>query len=179
DEAAALRAWAETETLPPALLPLALYDAASVGPDLLLYALCAGVGRVVVWQASDAPTTYLASMKKAAGFVDAVLSGLGLAAAGERVGAVAGTVEDALAACDEVLTALGPAAGFHAQNDKRATLDLCFRHLAALAPAAVEAGPLDVPAGSAYGGLAIARDKCTLCLACVSACPAQALLDDA
>ena len=179
EEAAALAAWAETEVLPAALLPLALHDAASVGPDLILYALCAGVGRVVVWQEPKAPATYLASMKKAAGFVDAVLTGLALASSGDRVAAVAGTVEDALAACTEVPTALGPAATFHPQNDKRATLDLCFRHLATLAPTAVEAGPLAVPAGSAYGGLAIAKDKCTLCLACVSACPAQALLDDA
>lgn len=178
DEAAALRAWAETETLPAALLPMELYDAASVGPDLLLYALCAGVGRVVVWQAPDAPATYRASMSRAAGFVEAVLAGLGLAAPGERVAAVCGAVEAAVAACREVPAALGPAATFHPQNDKRATLDLCFRHLAALAPAAVEAGPLPVPAGSAYGGVAVAAEKCTLCLACVSACPVDALQDD-
>jgi ferredoxin len=179
EEAETLRAWAETEALPPALQPLALYDAASVGPDLLLYALCAGAGRVVVWQGTAAPATYRASMHKAAGFVDAVLCGLDLARPGERIAAVCGEVEAALAACGEVPAALGAAAKFHAQNDKRATLEFCFRHLAALAPAAVEAGPIPLPAGSAYGDVAVAADKCTLCLACVSACPAQALLDDA
>lgn len=178
EEAGALREWAETGVLPPQLLPLELYDVASAGPDLLLHALCAGAGRVVVWQRAGAPPTYLASMGRAAGFVDAVLSGLGLAERGQRVVAVAGGVEEALAACAEQPRALGPAATFHAQDDKRATLDLCFRYLAGLAPAAVAAGPLALPAGSAHGGLAVAGERCTLCLACVSACPTQALLDD-
>src|SRR5574337_693382 len=179
EQAEALQAWAETETLPAAVLPLPCHDVASVGPDLVLYALCVGVGRVAVWQDSGAPATYLASASKAAGFADAVVAGLGLAPPGERAVAVAGGVEEALAACAEVSSGIGPAATFHPQTDKRATLDLCFRHLAALAPKVVEAGPLAVPAGSAYGGVAVDKARCTLCLACVSACPAQALQDDA
>jgi ferredoxin len=44
------------------------------------------------------------------------------------------------------------------------------------APAPVEA--VAMPARAPFGGLEINVDGCTLCLACVSACPVQALQDD-
>ena len=178
-EAALLKAHAETEALPAELLPIALHDAASVGPDLLLYALCAGAARVLVWQHEDAPATYRASASRAASFAQAVVSGLGLAAGARRFVAVCGDAEELLGALDATpLAALPRSASFHAQNDKRGTLDLCFRHLAALAPEAVATAPIAVPEGSAYGTVKVAAEKCTLCLSCVSACPARALSDD-
>jgi ferredoxin len=177
DESAELLAWAETEALPAGLLPLTLHDAASAGPDMLLYALCAGAGRVVVWQKDGAPSSYLASMKRAASFGNAVLGGLGLVAGEPRLVTVAGDAAAAVTACSTSAPALGAAARFHPQDDKRGTLDLCFRHLAALAPADVVA-PIPLPEGSPYGGLAIDKGKCTLCLACINACPAKALSDD-
>ncbi|TYC56064.1 4Fe-4S dicluster domain-containing protein, partial [Zoogloea oleivorans] len=82
-----------------------------------------------------------------------------------------------MAACHASAPALGTAARFHPQDDKRGTLDLCFRHLAGLAPADVVA-PIALPEGSPYGRLAIDKDKCTLCLACINACPVKALSDD-
>ena len=49
-EAALLKAHAETEALPAELLPIALHDAASVGPDLLCSMHCAPArARVLVW----------------------------------------------------------------------------------------------------------------------------------
>ncbi len=172
-----LLAHAETEPLPDNLLPLALNDAASVGPDLILYALCAGAARVVVWQAEDAPVTYLAAARRASGFATAVLDGLSLAAAEARAIAVDGDV-DALMAAMAAPTpeALGVPARFHAQTDKRATLDLCFDHLLKLAESAPTA-PLALPTGSLYGTVDIDGDKCTLCKSCVGACPSQALTE--
>jgi ferredoxin len=35
-----------------------------------------------------------------------------------------------------------------------------------------------LPAGAPYGGLKVDVEACTLCMACVSACPADALLDN-
>ena len=178
-QAAQLKAWAETDALPAHLLPLAVHDAASVGPDLLLYALCAGAGRVLVWQDAAAPATYQASAGRAVRFAEAVVAGLGLSAAEARFAAVCGDVDAVLAACPgPAPAALGAPARFHPQRDKRATLDLCFAHLATLAAPERLAEPLAVPTGSAYGTVAVAGDKCTLCLSCAGACPAQALMDD-
>ena len=36
---------------------------------------------------------------------------------------------------------------------------------------------IDLPKGSPYGSLNVDKDKCTICLSCVSACPANALQD--
>ncbi|MCB2069210.1 MAG: 4Fe-4S binding protein [Ottowia sp.] len=178
-EAALLKAHAETEVLPAELLPIPLHDAASVGPDLLLYALCAGAARVMVWQDEDAPATYRASASRAASFAQAVLEGLDLAAGSRRFVAVCGDADELMQAlAGRPAPALGRRASFHPQTDKRGTLDLCFRHLATLAPEAAAAAPIVVPEGSAYGTVNVAADKCTLCLSCVSACPARALSDD-
>ena len=37
---------------------------------------------------------------------------------------------------------------------------------------------IPLPAGAPFGAIAVDKDKCTLCLACVSACPASALQDN-
>ena len=178
-EAAQLKAYAETEALPADWLPIALHDAASVGPDLLLYALCAGAARVAVWQGEDVPATYRASASRAAAFAHSVLEGLGLDAGIRRCIAACGDPESLREALEAPLPKpLARRATFHPQTEKRATLDLCFRHLASLAPEAAASGPIAVPTGSAYGTVDIDKDKCTLCLACVSACPPHALTDD-
>ena len=54
----------------------------------------------------------------------------------------------------------------------RAALD----HLHATAPAPVDMVPL--PAGAPFGSLVVDVAGCTLCLACVGACPTGALLDN-
>jgi len=74
------------------------------------------------------------------------------------------------------------AATFAFQADKRATLDLAIDHLLSQAQAAPDA--IDLPAGppgigSPFGSLFVDTGKCTLCLACVGACPEAALADNA
>jgi ferredoxin len=68
-------------------------------------------------------------------------------------------------------------AQFVAHGSKRNVLELAFRELRLAAPQ-----PVDVVAlgpGAPFGGLAVDTEKCTLCLACVSACPTHALGDNA
>jgi ferredoxin len=92
-------------------------------------------------------------------------------------------VDPALAALDRALqatpaTGVRRAAPFAVQADKRATLDLALEHLAAMAPAALpEAIALPAPA-SPFGTLRVDTEACTLCLACVGACPEGALADN-
>ena len=176
-QATALQALAETEVLPDQLLPLALHDGASVGPDLLLYALAVGAGRVMVWQAEDAPVTYTASARRAVSFATAVLDGLGLPQAAARLSCVEGDADVLLAGLDTAApTALGEPARFHGQKDKRTTLEMCFEHIMKLV-GAIPAEPLPLPAGSPYGTVQIDGGKCTLCKSCVGACPSKALTE--
>jgi len=68
-------------------------------------------------------------------------------------------------------------AAFNAQANKRATLELAIDHLLKHAPQRPEAIPLPA-AGAPFGSLAVNPDTCTMCLACVGACPEGALLDN-
>ena len=73
-------------------------------------------------------------------------------------------------------------ARFAVGADKRDRLEMALDHLMGTAPALQTQldAPLafGLPAGSPLGAIAVDKDKCTLCLACVSACPASALQDN-
>jgi ferredoxin len=55
-------------------------------------------------------------------------------------------------------------------------METAFRELHRVAPAPVDVVPL--PPGAPFGTITVDTDACTLCLACVSACPADALGDN-
>ena len=67
-------------------------------------------------------------------------------------------------------------AQFQPAGGKRDTLRLALRELHAAAPAPVDV--IALPAGAPFGAIEINVEGCTLCLACVAACPTGALSDD-
>ena len=72
-------------------------------------------------------------------------------------------------------------ARFAVAPEKRNTLELVLDHLMDGAPAlksTVAPLAIPLPAGSPFGAITVNKDRCTLCLACVSACPASALQDN-
>ena len=69
-------------------------------------------------------------------------------------------------------------ASFLPEGSKRGLLALSFRELHRAAPAPAPVGAIALPAGAPFGGLDYNADACTLCLACVSACPTAALTDN-
>ncbi len=64
---------------------------------------------------------------------------------------------------------------FTPSKNKRETAHLAFSNLNIMASEAVEL--LELPQGSPYGEITIDTNACTLCLACVGACPVDALGD--
>jgi ferredoxin len=70
----------------------------------------------------------------------------------------------------------GHVASFALQADKRASLELALDHLVAQATRRPEI--IALPDKSPLGGLLINKDRCTLCLSCVNACPVAALQDN-
>ncbi len=70
-----------------------------------------------------------------------------------------------------------PPAGFAGVDEKRTMLRLAIEHLHAHAPAPQTVVPM--PAGAPFGEILVNRETCTLCMACVSVCPASALSDGA
>jgi len=68
------------------------------------------------------------------------------------------------------------AATFHVAAAKRETLDFAITHLARHAPTPQDC--IALPPGAPFGAVEIDTNKCTLCMACVGACPESALTDN-
>jgi ferredoxin len=67
-------------------------------------------------------------------------------------------------------------AGFLPMGDRRGLLGLAFGELQRVAPTPVDRVPL--PTGAPFGAVVVDTAGCTLCLACVAACPTAALSDN-
>ncbi|WP_287468443.1 4Fe-4S binding protein [Hydrogenophaga sp.] len=166
--------------VPARVIPLPLWHTASVGLDLWLSAFAYGASQVWVLVTDEEAPQYLDALGEQMAVAQALVNGLGYSGTHFRL------VRARDAATLDVQLASPPAqgvkrrAGFAVQADKRATLELALDHLlqdsAALARSA-EAVAL--PAASPFGAVNVDKDRCTLCLSCVSACPASALLDNA
>jgi ferredoxin len=169
-----------TQGVPARVLPLALWHTASTGLDLWLSAVAYGAAQVWLLMTDEEAPQYRDAVQAQMEVAQAILTGLGYQ--GEHFRILHARDARDLAALDAALQAapaqgVGKAAGFAVQADKRATLELALDHLVTQAPAQPEL--IALPAtGSPLGALAINKDACTLCLSCVSACPASALQDN-
>lgn len=177
----AARLDADVQGVPARVVPLALWHAASTGLDLWLSALAYGASQVwILTTDRDAPQ-YRDALAEQMAVAGAVLQGLGYGAGHLRLLHVRDARD--LQALDHELqqapaTGVRRAAGFAVQADKRATLELALSHLAEHAPVLPQA-PIPLPvAGSPFGALALDKERCTMCLSCVNACPAGALQDN-
>ena len=167
--------------VPARVLPFAVWHTASVGLDLWLAALAYGASQVLVLLTEEEAPEYRTALAEQAALANAVLAGLGYA--GEHVRLLDYRDARELADLDAALRTQAAASVrqpgiFGVQTDKRATLDLAIEHLLAQAPRAAESIALP-KAGAPFGAVLVDGAACTLCLACVGACPEGALLDNA
>jgi len=164
--------------LPARMLPFALHHTASVGLDLWLAAVCYGASSVVILLTDEEAPEYQAAIREQVAIANRILQGLGYQ--GQHVHVLHLTTASELeAALYAILPAQIPAqsAGFHLAQDKRVSLDYALTHLLEHAP--LKAEQIGLPAGALYGNIEVNRDACTLCMSCVGACPASALMDNA
>jgi len=167
--------------VPPNVIPLSVFHPASAGIELWLAALSWGAGGVAVLLTGDEAPQYRAALVEQMAVARAILEGFGYR--GHRLALVeardVATLDAGLAGIStaaEPVTQLPPA-GFRAALVKRETLDFVIDHLARHAPTPAEALPL--PQGAPLGAVEVDTGRCTLCMACVGACPSQALRDNA
>ena len=163
--------------VPARVMPLAVWHTASIGIDLWLSAIALGASDVWVLVTDEEAPEYRQALGEQMAVAQAILGGLGYA--GTHLRLIAATDARTLDAALQAPPAQGvsKAATLSPQADKRATLDLAIDHLLAQAPTAAESIALPV-AGTPFGTLAIDKDKCTMCLSCVGACPEAALADN-
>jgi ferredoxin len=161
--------------LPARALPLEAWHAVSVGLDLLLPAVAFGASQVVVI-AGDADREYVQALREQMAIGQTILAGLGYSGTHfsvfeARDGA---SLESAFRALEPARPPAVPGT-FMLGNDKRTAIEFAVEHLARHAPAPVDEIPL--PAGAPFGEVRVDQDKCTMCMACVGACPESALMD--
>jgi ferredoxin len=160
--------------LPPNVLPLSLFSVLQLGHEALAAALAYGAEHIVVLAPPEHPAE-LGALEGQTALVDAMLEALGYA--GPRLHVASERDPDTIEALLYGLPPLpvGAAEGFAAIGSKR---DIARTALAKLRASAPE--PADIvalPAGAPYGRIQVDVAGCTLCLACVGACPAAALAD--
>jgi ferredoxin len=162
--------------LPARAIPVEAFHIASIGIDLLLGAVCYGASQVAMVSTGREAEAYGAALAEQMGYAEAILSALGYA--GRHFELI--RAEDA-AGLERALWAMQPAKGvpapasFNLAAEKRGALDFELDHLARHAPAPQE--QIALAKGAPFGALAIDRQTCTLCKACVGACPEAALQD--
>lgn len=164
--------------VPARVIPVDLQHSASTGIDLWLAAIAYGASNIAIVATSEDAPQYLAALAQQIDIAQAILSGLGYQGTHLHLMRV-DTAAELDAALDTLQPAQAPAqhAVFNVQADKRNTLDLTLEHLLKFAPKKID--DIALPAGAPYGAVNVNRDTCTLCMACVGACPESALMDNA
>jgi ferredoxin len=162
--------------LPANVLPLSVNEVTQVGIETVAAAFAYGAS-ALRFLLRERPRHDVAGLKRTIALAEPILAGLGF---GEgRVATIETDDPDALGAA---LGAIAPAApcphpaSFAAVGAKRDVMRLALRELQRAAPAPVDVVAL--PAGAPFGAIEIDKQGCTLCLACVSACPTGALMDN-
>ena len=161
--------------VPARVLPVEVEHIASVGIDVWLAALAWGASGVAVLATGREAPQYLSAILFQMSIAQAIANAQGYQ--GEHFRLIDASADDADRTLRGWPVALPPriAATFAATNDKRRTLAFAFEHLATHAP--LPRQTIALPAGAPFGTLEVDADRCTMCLACVGACPEAALLD--
>jgi ferredoxin len=162
--------------LPANALPLAVNEITQVGIEALAAAFAFGASAVRLLLRSR-PRHDVAGLHQTVALAEPILAGLGF---GERRVATIETDDpDALGAALRAIEPMAPAprpATFAPVGGKREVMRLALRELQRAAPAPVDIVAL--PDGAPFGAIEVDVAGCTLCLACVSACPTGALTAD-
>jgi ferredoxin len=162
--------------LPANVLPLQVNEVTQLGIEALAAALAYGA-RAVRLLVRAKPLHDLTGLERTIGLANTLAAALGY---GDQACAlVACDDPDALAAAFAQATLTKPVrepASFIAAGGKREVMNFALRELHRVAPAPVDVVALS--AGAPFGRIDVDIGGCTLCLACVSACPVSALGDD-
>ena len=158
--------------LPARAIPFEVFHVASVGLDTLLGAVAYGASQVAVVVDGE-PDSYLAALREQMALGEAILHGLGYE--GTHFAVIEGeALEPRLWDMAPARTVASPAA-FNLSPEKRTSLDFEIDHL--WKESSRKRDLIELRPGAPFGTLAVNKQACTLCKACVGACPESALVD--
>lgn len=151
------------------LIPVALDELGALDLTLLLNTLAYGAQQVIILLSHDTPMRIKDTLKQQQALATTFLEGLGYSPR-RIVIADCDELSDVPAAIDSCLS-FASYAGF---DDKRTMIRLALEHLYQQAPLQPDVLPLS--ANAPFGEIAVDPQACSLCLACIGACPTRALL---
>lgn len=162
--------------MPAHVLPLAVNEVTQIGIESVAAAFAYGAS-ALRFLLHDRPRHDISGLRQTIALAEPILAGLGFD--GTRIATIETDDPDMLGGMLRQIALLLPTprpASFRTIGGKRDVLRLALGELHRSAP-----DPADVialPKGAPFGAVEINADNCTLCLACVSACPTGALRDD-
>jgi ferredoxin len=166
------------EGVPAEVLPFAVNEVTQVGLEAIAAAFIFGASAVRFLMRGRARHD-VSGLTRTLALAEPILAGLGFGTG--RVAAIEtddpDTLGSTLRAIPEMESAPRPASFLPMGGDKQGVLRLVLRELHRVAPAPVDVVAL--PQQAPFGSVDIDVAGCTLCLACVSACPTGALTDNA
>jgi ferredoxin len=165
------------EGLPANVLPFAVNEVTQVGLEAIAAAFAFGAS-AVRFLLRERPLHDVAGLRRTIVLAEPILHGLGFD--GARIATIDTDDPDVLGAALQGIDPPAPAprpAGFTPSGGKRDVLRVALRELHRAAPAPVDV--VTLPEQAPFGAVKIDAAGCTLCLACVSACPTGALSDNA
>lgn len=163
--------------LPVNVLPVSLHAVTMTGHEIMAAALLAGADHLV-WLCNPRDREETGALTQEIDLTGALLAGIGAGSA-RRLHLL---TEDDPESILSTLAALTPQAApsgpdFAPVGGKRTIARTAITGLRDFYPGDDEI--IELPASAPYGAIQVDTDGCTLCLACVSACPANALFDNA
>jgi ferredoxin len=162
--------------LPANVLPLAVNEVTQVGLEAVAAGFAYGASAMRLLLRAK-PRHDVTGSAKTLALAEPILAGLGFGAG--RVATIETDDPDSLGDALRAIAVQDPAprpATFLPVGQKRDVLRLALRELQRAAPAPIDV--IALPQGAPFGAVVINVEGCTLCLACVAACPTGALGDN-
>src|SRR5262249_9998203 len=159
--------------LPANVLPLEVNEVTQLGIEAVAGCFAYGACAVRILLRAR-PRHDVSGLRQTLALAEPILAGLGFA--GERIATIETDDPDALGS---ILYARDPGppvphpASFLPVGGKREVMRLALRELHGAAPTPVDV--IRLPQGAPFGAVELNAEGCTLCLACVAACPTGAL----
>jgi ferredoxin len=162
--------------LPANVLPLRVNEVTQLGPEIIASVFAYG-GSAAALLTRARPRHDITALRRAVDISGSIVSALGFGSDLVRIVETddPDQLRAALDAAPRGITTQKPA-GFVPRGAKRGVLETTFRELHLAAPTSVDVIPL--APGAPFGGVKLNVEGCTLCHACVTACPTGALSDN-
>lgn len=161
-----------SEALDSRVIPFALEESAAVGPEIWMSSLAWGAAAVLILTTDATSPGVRNELNEQVTVANQIVTGAGLA--GDRIIVVHGDSANAIAQCPLPAAHELERATFSMPEGKRNAIRLAADHI--VRAAASTTASVGLAANAAFGRIQVDSQACTLCMACVSICPADALI---